>query len=73
LDGVVGRRKCWHRPVTGRIPRCRVTRHRSITIKELAGSRRSPLAMPSGQGRRMVGHMYGGNQSRVASQFLVRN
>ena len=38
LDGVVGRRKCWHRPVTGRIPRCRVTRHRSITIKELAGS-----------------------------------
>ena len=40
--------------------------------QELAGSRRSPLAMPSGQGRRMVGHMYGGNQSRVASQFLVR-
>ena len=38
LDGVMGRRKCWHRPVTGRIPRCRFNRHRSITIKELLGS-----------------------------------
>lgn len=33
LDGVVGRRKCWHRPVTGRIPRCRFNRHRSISLK----------------------------------------
>ena len=37
---VVSRAKvmCWHRPVTARLSRCRLTRQRSITIKQLLGS-----------------------------------
>ena len=48
--GVLGVNSFWHRPVAGRMSRCRFIRHCCPTVDRSIGSRHSLLAAPSGQG-----------------------